>query len=384
MEMENTKKQINQGDIFNQNPPPVNPTLNQKGNFLLIIGIIILLLVVGAGGYFLYQKQVNKPVTIPQASQLTPSPTPGETANWKAYTNTTWNYQFQYPSTWIVEELDTEHVVITSSDIEKSVDGRITKFPTNYIRVSIVNRENITRSFDEEIKSVYTESPQCSVGSECPSSPPLITKKTNANSLEYYFLTTGVYNNELTIFSLPKDKNRYVLIDPRLALASNIKLPEKISSTFKFTDQAGFCGDSICQEVVCTAIGCPKPETPQSCPQDCQTSGYKFQPISEFKKNGFTSGTYETEGYVVKRYTCPICPQGAQCKPCMKNNIVISEENQTLETYSLSDKNLIIFTNNPNQFTLNRKYTFIIKVLDYKSTGDSINDVELVSFEQSR
>lgn len=29
------------------------------------------------------------------------------------------------------------------------------------------------------------------------------------------------------------------------------------------------CGDGICQEIVCTAVGCPCPETPESCPQDC-------------------------------------------------------------------------------------------------------------------
>ncbi len=29
------------------------------------------------------------------------------------------------------------------------------------------------------------------------------------------------------------------------------------------------CGDGVCQEVVCEAIGCPCPETPKTCPQDC-------------------------------------------------------------------------------------------------------------------
>ena len=29
------------------------------------------------------------------------------------------------------------------------------------------------------------------------------------------------------------------------------------------------CGDGICQEIVCMAIGCPCPETPENCPQDC-------------------------------------------------------------------------------------------------------------------
>jgi hypothetical protein len=30
------------------------------------------------------------------------------------------------------------------------------------------------------------------------------------------------------------------------------------------------CGDGICQEIVCMAIGCPCAETPESCPQDCK------------------------------------------------------------------------------------------------------------------
>lgn len=30
------------------------------------------------------------------------------------------------------------------------------------------------------------------------------------------------------------------------------------------------CGDGFCAELTCQAIGCPLPETPQSCPEDCQ------------------------------------------------------------------------------------------------------------------
>ena len=30
------------------------------------------------------------------------------------------------------------------------------------------------------------------------------------------------------------------------------------------------CGDGICQEIVCLATGCPCPETPHNCPQDCK------------------------------------------------------------------------------------------------------------------
>ncbi len=29
------------------------------------------------------------------------------------------------------------------------------------------------------------------------------------------------------------------------------------------------CGDGVCQEIVCLGTGCPCPETPESCPEDC-------------------------------------------------------------------------------------------------------------------
>src|SRR3989338_541332 len=111
-----------------------------------------------------------------------------------------------------------------------------------------------------------------------------------------------------------------------------------------------------------------------------QISNFTFYPIHEIKLNKFNSGTYNTEGYVVKIYTCPPCTKGAQCKLCMRDNIVISENNKLLETYSLSDKEIILFADKPNQFDLGKKYKFSIKILDYKSTGESINDIEVVGY----
>ena len=45
------------------------------------------------------------------------------------------------------------------------------------------------------------------------------------------------------------------------------------------------CGDGVCQEVVCMAIGCPCAETAQSCPQDCaeaDTSDWQTYRNEEF------------------------------------------------------------------------------------------------------
>jgi|GEM_PF-1485446 hypothetical protein len=111
-----------------------------------------------------------------------------------------------------------------------------------------------------------------------------------------------------------------------------------------------------------------------------QISNYTFYPIHEIKQNKFSSGTYNTEGYVVKIYTCPPCPKGAQCKPCMRDNIVISKINKLIETYTLSDNEMILFANNPKQFELGKKYKFSVKILDYKSTNEPINDVEIIGY----
>jgi hypothetical protein len=38
------------------------------------------------------------------------------------------------------------------------------------------------------------------------------------------------------------------------------------------TMTTGYCGDGICQSITCMEVGCPAPEDPQTCPQDCTTA----------------------------------------------------------------------------------------------------------------
>jgi hypothetical protein len=119
-------------------------------------------------------------------------------------------------------------------------------------------------------------------------------------------------------------------------------------------------------------------------------SNYSFYSIHEIKQNNLSRGYYNTEGYVSKVYGCAPCPVGAQCGMCMAPNIVISEENRTLEIYELSDKDLIIFTAsflesynvNKNLFKIGEKYRFSVNFTDYKSTNEKINDVYLIGFDK--
>lgn len=104
--------------------------------------------------------------------------------------------------------------------------------------------------------------------------------------------------------------------------------------------------------------------------------------IRNFKAGNFSSGVCIVEGYVVKVYTCPACPQGAMCKPCMGDNIVISDNSKLIDSYSqVTDSEVIVFTDNPNVFKLGKRYKLEIRISDKKSTLEPINNLELVSYK---
>jgi len=45
------------------------------------------------------------------------------------------------------------------------------------------------------------------------------------------------------------------------------------------------CGDGVCQEIVCQAVGCPCAETVKTCPEDCEEKERKEEPIIEEVKD---------------------------------------------------------------------------------------------------
>jgi hypothetical protein len=105
--------------------------------------------------------------------------------------------------------------------------------------------------------------------------------------------------------------------------------------------------------------------------------------ISELNKDLFTFGTYEIEGYVVKAYSCPPCPQGAQCKVCMPENIVVSQELKEFDSYvKLTENDLIIFVEDAKVFKIGVKYKFLIQIMDVKSTNQPLNNIKLIYYEE--
>ena len=70
--------------------------------------------------------------------------------------------------------------------------------------------------------------------------------------------------------------------------------------------------------------------------------------------------------------------------PCMPENIVISEELKTIEAYtSITSSEMLIFVQNPEQlFTLGEYYRLSIQVMEFRTTDEPLNDVELVGYSR--
>lgn len=100
--------------------------------------------------------------------------------------------------------------------------------------------------------------------------------------------------------------------------------------------------------------------------------------IHEIKQGKLPLGAYLIKGYVAKVYVCPPCPPPNLCKPCMRDNIVVSERKKRTESYSsLGNQDLIVFAPTASRFTVGRKYTLIIRITGEKSTSEPIGDVHL-------
>lgn len=68
----------------------------QKG--IAQVYLLIILLLVGVGGYLYFTKSSTKPVIPQPTPSVTPTKAVDETANWKTYTSTTLGFSIKYPS----------------------------------------------------------------------------------------------------------------------------------------------------------------------------------------------------------------------------------------------------------------------------------------------
>ncbi len=108
----------------------------------------------------------------------------------------------------------------------------------------------------------------------------------------------------------------------------------------------------------------------------------KVYSVEEFKNTEVSFGTYHVKGYVVKKYTCLSCPKGAMCKPCMEDNIVISDDSKRLKNYDLTVDQLILFIDDVKKLKLGKKYRFLIQIKNVRSVDEDFNNAKVIYFER--
>jgi len=100
--------------------------------------------------------------------------------------------------------------------------------------------------------------------------------------------------------------------------------------------------------------------------------------FNDLQKNDL-DGPFRIEGFVIQTYKCPPCPAGMQCKPCLGDHIVVTDNVDEKDPGLI--KRLRIFTGKPEQFALKKKYSFTVKVRGKRQTGHAVEEVDLIRFD---
>jgi len=114
----------------------------------------------------------------------------------------------------------------------------------------------------------------------------------------------------------------------------------------------------------------------------CQDKAPTQEPLITFddlQRNDVSERPFKIEGYVIQTYKCPPCPPRMQCKPCIGNHIVVTDNVE--EKNAALIKRLRIFTDKPEQFELKKMYSFVVKVRGKVREGHAIEEVDLISFQ---
>jgi len=112
------------------------------------------------------------------------------------------------------------------------------------------------------------------------------------------------------------------------------------------------------------------------------TSDYPLFSISELNQGNIAIEYVNTAGWVAKISMCPPCPPGAYCKPCGRNNILLSDHREILESYPASGNYIILYTDESNQFKLGEDYIFSVKLLSEKSQFYTPKDMEIMGYQE--
>lgn len=171
--METDNSDLN-ATLTTNNPSPNNSSINnQKGIWLPIIGVTLVVIIVGVGAYYLGARK-NNAIT-PQITSQTPTSQPSPTSiaqpttssvdkeNLETYTNSKFNYSVKYPSNLELSQIDLQNAPYSAIFNIKQTEPGPVGFPSLYISVipdGFTNTGSVVYNFmpADVINSFYTMS----------------------------------------------------------------------------------------------------------------------------------------------------------------------------------------------------------------------------------
>lgn len=104
--------------------------------------------------------------------------------------------------------------------------------------------------------------------------------------------------------------------------------------------------------------------------------------VAELLRRRPDSGTFVIEGFITRVQTCPPCPKGAECKPCMPDHAVVSDQSQPLDSYAnMGPQDVIVFVPSPTDLDAMRvgqRRRLTVRVTREQTTNLPVHDLELV------
>jgi hypothetical protein len=233
---------------------PITPTpVKSKSPLLMIFIVIILLLALGAAGFFAYQnwqlkQQVSQALPTP-TSFISPAPvittitTPDPTANWKIYSDSKYGYSFKYPSDYLYKDNGPNNVQLSLENNPKALTSgtqpaildtiTFSNSANNSFSINIYPKSS-SPQFNTNVNNFYEFSGVC--GTQF-ADKTVLNKISNLNGMDYKEIQQNSADGKvLTDICLLNATNNPIIL--RSLDNSTSSLITKILSTFTFTSNS--------------------------------------------------------------------------------------------------------------------------------------------------
>lgn len=101
--------------------------------------------------------------------------------------------------------------------------------------------------------------------------------------------------------------------------------------------------------------------------------------FAQLKRSDLDDGPFRIEGYVTEVHKCPPCPDGAQCKPCLGDYLMITDKPGERDPALIRRLRIFAKGQELEKLEIAKKYSFLVKVRGRIRVVKPAAEVDLIS-----